>query len=57
VEPTDPTVTTAQLQAEFGFESAFQYHDRHRTAYSALHAGQTPSAQTAAHGKREQYAK
>jgi hypothetical protein len=24
VEPTDPTITTAQLQAEFGFESTFQ---------------------------------
>jgi predicted amidohydrolase len=57
VEPTDPTITTAQLQAEFGFESTFQYHDRHRAAYSALRAGQTPPAQTAAHGKREQYGK
>ena len=57
VEPTDPTITTARLQAEFGFESTFEYHDRHRTAYSALRAGQTPPAQTAAHGKREQYAK
>jgi len=57
VEPTDPTVTTAQLQTEFGFESTFQYHDRHRTAYAALHAGQTPTPQTAAHGKRAQYAK
>jgi hypothetical protein len=57
VEPTDPTLTTAQLQAEFGFESVFQYFDRHRAAYSALHAGQTPPAQMAAHGKRKQYAK
>jgi predicted amidohydrolase len=57
VEPTDPALTTAQLQAEWGFESTFQYHDRHRDAYSALYAGQTPPAQTAAHGKREQYAK
>lgn len=57
VEPTDPSLTTAQLQAEFGFESTFQYHDRHRTAFAALHDGQTPPAQTAAHGKREQYAK
>ena len=57
VEATDPTLTIAQLQEEFGFESTFQYHDRHRTAFSALRAGQTPAAQTAAHGKREQYAK
>jgi len=57
VEPTDRTITTAQLQAELGFESTFQYHDRHRAAYSALYAGQTPPAQSAAHGKREQYAK
>jgi predicted amidohydrolase len=57
VEPTDPTLTIAQLQEEFGFEATFQYHDRHRTAFSALRAGQTPAAQTAAHGKREQYAK
>jgi len=57
VEPTDPTLTTAELQAEFGFESTFQYHDRHRTAYAALHAGATPAPQTAAHGKRAQYTK
>ncbi|MFB3921856.1 MAG: carbon-nitrogen hydrolase family protein [Terriglobia bacterium] len=57
VEPTDPTVTTAQLQSEFGFESAFQYFDRHRKGYEALRAGKVPEPQTAAHGKRDQYAK
>jgi predicted amidohydrolase len=57
VEPTDPTLTTAQLQAELGFEPASQYFDRHRTGYAALLAGRTPPAQTAAHGKRAQYAK
>ena len=57
VEPTDPALTTAQLQAEQGFESSAQYFDRHRNGYAALRAGQTPLSQTAAHGKREQYAK
>ena len=57
VEPTDPALTTAQMQAEWGFESASQYFDRHRTGYAALLAGQTPPTQTAAHGKRAQYAK
>jgi len=57
VEPTDPALTTAQLQAEFGFESSAQYFDRHRTGYSALRAGKTPLSQIAAHGKRDQYAK
>jgi beta-ureidopropionase len=57
VEPTDPALTAAQLQAEFGFESSSQYFDRHRTGYAALHAGQTPPSQTAAHGKRPQYRK
>jgi beta-ureidopropionase len=57
VEPTDPALKTAQLQTVLGFESSFQYHDRHRAGYAALHAGQTPPGQTAAHGNREQYAK
>jgi len=57
VEPTDPALTTEQLRAEFGFEPTLQYHDRHREAYAALRAGRTPTAQTAAHAKREQYAK
>jgi beta-ureidopropionase len=57
VEPTDPTVTAAQLQTEFGFESTFQYHDRHRQAYALLHAGQSPQPQQAGHGTRAQYSK
>jgi predicted amidohydrolase len=57
VEPTDPTLTAAQLQAEFGFESACQYHDRHRQAYAQLLAGQSPRPQQAAHGQRPQYSK
>jgi len=57
VEPTDPSLTTSQLQAEFGFEPASQYFERHQTGYAALLAGQVPPAQTAAHGKRDQYSK
>jgi predicted amidohydrolase len=57
VEPTDPALSVAQLQAEFRIEPSFQYHERHRAGYAALHAGQTPTPQAAAHGKRAQYAK
>lgn len=57
VEPTDPALTTKQLQAEFGFESASQYHQRHRDAHAALRAGKQPTPQKAAHGKRGQYSK
>jgi len=57
VEPMDPDLTSAQLQDEFGFESTFQYHDRHRTAYAALHKGTAPTPQQAAHGDRAQYGK
>src|SRR5262249_44049083 len=57
VEPTDPSLPMAQLQAEFGIEPTFQYHERHRGAYAALYAGRTPVAQPAAHGPRAQYAK
>lgn len=57
VEPTDPTLTTEQLQAEFGFESTSQYHGRHREAYALLLAGQMPRPQQAAHGRRAQYSK
>ncbi len=34
IEPTDSSVTTAQLQAEFGFESAAQFISRHQEAYA-----------------------
>ncbi len=57
VEPTDPTVTTAQLQEEMGFESTGQYHDRHREAYRRARAGQPPTPQKARHGRRPQYGK
>jgi len=32
VEPVDPAITVRALQEEFGFESSFQYHERHRVA-------------------------
>lgn len=57
VEPTDDTLKTRQLQREFGFESTFQYHQRHREAYSLIHQGQLPVPQKAAHGDRPQYSK
>ncbi|NOZ24389.1 MAG: carbon-nitrogen hydrolase family protein [Planctomycetes bacterium] len=57
VEPMDPAITSTQLQKEFGFESAFQYHDRHRQAYAAIRKGEAPPAQKAAHGDRAQYSK
>jgi len=57
VEPTDPALTTGQLQAEFGFESWSQYHQRHREAHAALRAGKTPMPQKARHGNRGQYSK
>ncbi len=57
VEPTDPLLTTSRLQAELGFEPASQYFGRHQKGYAALLAGEAPPAQTAAHGKREQYSK
>jgi len=57
VEPIDDTLTTAQLQNEFGFESTFQYHQRHRDAFKLIHQGKQPPAQKAAHGERPQYAK
>lgn len=57
IEPLVDGLTCADLQAEFGFESSAQYHQRHRDAYAALHAGRAPSPQQAAHGDRAQYAK
>lgn len=57
VEPTDPALKMAQLQAELGIESSEQYHERHRTAARDIYVGRTPTAQTAAHGSRSQYAK
>ena len=47
----------AQLQQEFGFESTFVYHQRHRDAYAALRKGKTPAPQTALHANHPQYAK
>lgn len=57
VEPTDPTLTVAQLQKEFGFETADQYHARHREAYAALYRGEIPSVQEGAHEDRPMYRK
>ncbi len=57
VEPIDDTLKTRQLQREFGFESTFQYHQRHREAYSLIRQGQLPVPQKAAHGDRPQYSK
>jgi hypothetical protein len=57
VEPKDGTITIAQLQKEFGFESTQSYHQRHRNAYPMLRAGERPGPQVAAHGDRPQYAR
>jgi beta-ureidopropionase len=57
VEPTDPSVTVAQLQQEFGFETRQQYFQRHRDAYARLRKGEKPVAQTGAHGNRPMYTK
>jgi len=57
VEPTDPTLTVAQMQADLGFESWRQYYDRHRATYAAIARGATPEPQAAAHGRRPAYAK
>ncbi|MBN1875281.1 MAG: carbon-nitrogen hydrolase family protein [Anaerolineae bacterium] len=57
IEPLDDSITIAQLQQEFGFESTTQYHNRHRAAYPTLREGGVPDAQNALHGDRPQYAK
>jgi hypothetical protein len=57
VEPVDDTLTVAQLQAEFGFEPTFQYHQRHRDAFARIHQGESPVPQQAGHGNRAQYSK
>lgn len=57
VEPIDDSITTKQLQEEFGFESAAQYFQRHREAYKRILEGKPPLPQKAAHGDRPQYAK
>lgn len=49
VEPTDPSLTVAQLQAELGFETAAQYFQRHRDAHG--------QPQQALHGERPMYGK
>jgi predicted amidohydrolase len=57
VEPTDPTLTTAQLQRELGFESTWQYRGRHREAYARILEGKPPLPQQAAHGDRAEWSK
>jgi beta-ureidopropionase len=55
VEPVDDSITMAELQKEYGFESARQYYDRHRAGYPAALRGEKPLPQAAAHGPRPQY--
>ena len=57
IEPADPTITVAQLQTEFAFETRRQYFRRHQRAYEEIRAGRTPAAQMAAHGDRPMYSK
>jgi beta-ureidopropionase len=57
VEPTDKALTTESLKREFGFESTFQYHQRHRKAYQLIAQGKKPFPQKAAHNERPMYAK
>jgi len=57
VEPIDDSLSTERLQKEFGFESTFQYHERHRRAYKWILQGKEPPAQKAAHGSRPQYSR
>jgi predicted amidohydrolase len=57
IEPTADGPTIEQLQAEFGFESTFVYHQRHRDAFAQIHQGQAPTPQNAAHSVRSQYSK
>lgn len=55
IEPTDPTVTIAALREQYGFETADEYHQRHREAYAALSRGEAPLPQQAPHGDRPPY--
>jgi len=55
VEPLDPAVKIADLQREFGFESAHMYHQRHRVAHARMLEGQPPLAQNALHNGRQPY--
>ncbi len=57
LEPSDDTLTVAQLQAEFGFEPTGRYHQRHRESYTFLRKGEAAPAQEAAHGDRPMYSK
>jgi beta-ureidopropionase len=57
LEATSDGPTIAQLQAEFGFESTFTYHQRHRDAFAHMRAGRAPAPQSALHGARAPYTK
>lgn len=57
IEPNDDTLKVEDLQREFGFESTFLYHQRHREAFQMIHQGKRPLTQRAAHGDRPQYSK
>ena len=52
VEPLDDAITIAQLQREFGFESTYDYHQRHREAHARLRAGLAPEPELGPHGDR-----
>jgi beta-ureidopropionase len=57
VEPLNDSLSSEQLKKEFGFESVFQYLQRHREAYKMMSQGKKPLVQKAPHGNRPQYAK
>jgi hypothetical protein len=57
VEPTDSTLTIAQLCDEFEFEAVQRYYDRHRDAYAVTRSGNIPTPHSAAHGDRPMYGK
>lgn len=57
VEPRVPSVSSAHLQDEFGFETTQTYHQRHRDAYEQARSGQNVSPQKAKHASRAQYAR
>jgi predicted ATPase len=57
VEPTDPALTTEALMAQYGFEDARRYYERHHAAYTDVVAGLEPVPQRAAHGERAMFSK
>ncbi len=47
VEPTDPTITVKRLKREFGFESSYEYYQRHISAYKHMHQYENPAKSNA----------